>query len=52
MNVFIDVTNIDADVEGKVVKVECAEDTDEQELLQALLKWSNASGKSVELVQS
>jgi copper chaperone len=45
------VEKVDANVETKKVIVSCAETVDEQTLLDALMKWSLSSGKTVELVK-
>ena len=45
------VEKVDANVETKKVVVSCSETVEEQKLLDALLNWSKASGKSVELVK-
>lgn len=44
------VEDIDANVETKEVKVTCDDAVDNQVMLDALLKWGQASKKSVELV--
>ena len=44
------VEDIDAIVETKEVKVTCDDAVDNQVMLDALLKWGQASKKSVELV--
>lgn len=45
------VEKVDANVETKKVIVTCTEAVDEQTLLDALMNWSQSSGKSVELVK-
>jgi len=45
------VESIDANVEAKSVKVTCEDQVNEDTLLEALMKWSTSSGKSVELVK-
>jgi copper chaperone len=45
------VEDIQASLETKEVMVICEETVEDQELLNALLKWGSASGKSVELLQ-
>lgn len=45
------VESIDANVEAKTVKVTVDEGVADETLLEALMKWSNSSGKSVELVK-
>lgn len=44
------VQEIDANLETLAVKVTCEDGVDSQVMLDALLKWSEASKKSVELV--
>ena len=44
------VSDIDADIENKLVKVTCDDSVDNQEMLNALLKWSEASKKEVHLI--
>ena len=48
--ICVGVTNVDANVETKNVAVTCAADVADDVLLNALQKWSSASGKSVSLV--
>ena len=43
------VTEIDANVETKLVIVDHTDAVTSQQMLEALKKWSDASGKSVEL---
>ena len=43
------VTEIDADVEKKLVTVDHADAVTPQQMLEALKKWADAAGKSVEL---
>lgn len=43
---------MNADVDAKIVSVECTTDTDEEELFAALQKWGTAAGKTVELVSA
>ena len=50
LNKIDGVEKIDANVETKEVKVTCDDSVDEQVMLTALLKWSEASNKSVELM--
>ncbi len=50
LNKIEGVEKIDANVETKEVKVTCDDSVDEQVMLTALLKWSEASNKSVELM--
>mgnify|MGYP003385961602 CR=1 FL=1 len=42
--------DIECDLDTKRVTVTCADDADEQLMLEKLMKWSEASGKSVALV--
>lgn len=44
------VENIDCNIEEKRVTVSCDDEVDAQAMLEKLLKWGEASGKSVELV--
>ena len=44
------VENIDADIEAKLVKVTCGDAVENQVMLDALLKWSEASKKEVALL--
>lgn len=46
------VENVEATVETKKVVVTCKDTVQSQTLLDALLKWSSASGKAVSLVSS
>jgi hypothetical protein len=46
------VEDIQCDVEEKRVTVVCDDEADEQLMLTKLLKWSEASGKSVALVSA
>jgi copper chaperone len=46
------VESIDANVEAKSVKVSVDDALSEETLLEALMKWSKSSGKSVELIQT
>ncbi len=50
LNKIEGVEKIDANVETKEVKVTCDDSVDEQVMLTALLKWSEASNKSVKLM--
>ena len=43
------VEEVDTNLEAKVVLVTCNDNTDSEALLNALLKWSAASGKAVSL---
>ena len=47
---FLGVTKVDANVESKAVVVTCEETVDSATLLGALQKWSESSGKTVELL--
>ena len=47
---MIGVQDVIADVENKLVTVQCDEAVDQNILLAALQKWSSASNKSVELL--
>ena len=44
------VSNIDANIEAKLVKVTCEDSVDNQVMLDALLKWAEASNKEVQLI--
>ena len=44
------VENVDASIETQLVKVTCNEAVVSENLFQSLKKWSNISGKGVELV--
>lgn len=46
------VEGVEATVETKKVVVTCADSVESQVLLDALLKWSSASGKAVSLVSA
>jgi copper chaperone len=46
------VRTIDANIESKTVIVTCSTDIEDEVLNASLMKWSNSSGKSVELVGS
>jgi hypothetical protein len=46
------VEDIECDLDAKTVTVTCADDADAQLMLEKLLKWSEASGKSVALSSS
>ena len=48
---YLGVSDIDANLETKIVTVTCREDINEQDLLAALQKWGTASGKSVALYE-
>ena len=44
------VSNIDANIEAKLVKVTCEDSVENQVMLDALLKWAEASKKEVQLI--
>ena len=46
------VEDIECDIDAKTVTVSCGDEADEQLMLEKLLKWSEASGKSVSLISA
>ena len=49
---LIGVEDIDCNIDEKRVTVTCSDESDEQVMLEKLMKWSEASGKSVALMSS
>lgn len=44
------VSDIDCNLESKAVKVTCEDTVENQTMLDALMKWSEASNKEVQLI--
>ncbi len=50
--IFSGVTEVQADVDTKLVEVTCEDGVADQDLLVALKNWGEKAGKSVELLEA